>query len=125
MRIQRGAKYRMSDGLTHKVTSVYVKTSALCRLKSRALRNGVWFRVIRRIDRALLNACINVAQSITNPSLVASILAVTRKIEESLETRAARYIREVGFSLASKLGALAQSLGNKDAWALIGVSLSI
>lgn len=87
----------------------------LVRLKSRAIRAGVWFKVLTRIDRVLVDLTVKVAQRVRSPSLARSILTVTRKLEDLLEGKLVRVMREFGFPLAAKLGVFAQKWGNKDA----------
>ena len=86
----------------------------LIKLKHKAIRAGVWFRALPRIDRVLVDLTIKVAQNIRSCSLARSVLSVARKLEGFLEGKVARAIREFGFSLASKLGVLAQGWGNKN-----------
>lgn len=91
----------------------------LLKLKLKAMRAGVWFRALPRIDRVLVDLTIKVAQCIRSPSLASSILSVARKVEDLLESRFARAVREIGFSLTCRLSLLAQKWGNKAArsWA--------
>ena len=100
-------------------TSGFIGKEQLLKLKLKAMRAGVWFRALPRIDRVLVDLTIRVAQCIRSPSLASSILSVARKVEELLESRFARAVREIGFSLTFKLSSLAQKWGNKTAgsWA--------
>jgi hypothetical protein len=95
----------------------FLEKDQLIKLKLKAMRAGVWFRGLPRIDRVLVDLTIKVAHRVRSVSLAESILSVTRKLEGLLESRVSRAIREVGFPLASKLGMLARKLGHKDAWA--------
>jgi hypothetical protein len=89
----------------------------LVKIKLRAIRAGIWYRALRRIDRVIVDLTINVAHSVRSVSLASCILSVTRKLEGLLESRVDRAVREVGFPLARKLSAVAQGLGNVGAWA--------
>ncbi len=100
--------------------SKFIGKEQLLKLKLKAMRAGVWFRALPRIDRVLVDLTIKVAQSIRSPSLASSILSVARKLEGLLETKFARAIREVGFPLACKLSMLARKWGNWKAWAWAG-----
>ena len=95
----------------------FLEKGQLIKLKRRAVRAGVWFRALPRIDRVLVDLTIKVARSIRSVSLAENILSVARKLEGLLEGRVSRAIREVGFPLACKLGMLAQRLGHRGAWA--------
>lgn len=91
----------------------------LIKLKLKAMRAGVWFRALRRIDRVLVDLTIKVARCIRSSILANCILSITGKLEALLESKLARAIRNIGFPLACKLSLLAQKWGNEGAqeWA--------
>ena len=99
-------------------TSEFVDRVQLVKLKLKAILAGVWFKALTRIDRVLVDLTMKVTQRVRSPSLTRSILSVTRKLEDLLEGRIVRVMREFGFPLASKLSVFAQKWGNKDseAW---------
>jgi hypothetical protein len=96
-------------------TSGFLGKTQLVKIKLKAIRAGVWFRALSRIDRVLVDLTIRVAQTIRSPSLAKCILSVTRKLEGLLESKLARAIKEIGFPLACKLSLFAQKWGNRDA----------
>lgn len=91
----------------------------LVKLRLRAMRAGVWFRVLRRIDRVLVDLTIRVADNVRSVILARSIFALARKLEGIMESRVSRALREIGFPLAQKLSLTAQKWGNASAesWA--------
>jgi hypothetical protein len=97
----------------------FLQKAQLVKLKTRAIRAGVWFKALPRIDRVLVDLTIMVADCIRSPHLVSSILSVAGKLEGLLESNLKRAIREFGLPIAQKLGLLAQKLGNITAkgWA--------
>jgi len=97
----------------------FLDKTQLLKLKLKAMRAGVWYRTLRRIDRVLIDLTIKVAGTIRSPSLAKSILSIAGKLEGALETKLARTIREIGFSIASKLSLFAKKWGNQTAkeWA--------
>jgi len=80
---------------------------------------GAWFRGLSRIDRALLDLTIVVADNVRSAFLAQRILLVARKLEGFLESRFTREVVEVGLPLARKLSLIAQQWGNMSAseWA--------
>ncbi len=90
----------------------FLNKKQLVKLRLKALRAGVWFKALPRIDRALVDLTIEVASSIRSTTLAKSILAVTRKLEVLLESRLLRAFRGVAFQLAQKLSLVAQKWGN-------------
>mgnify|MGYP005846529017 CR=1 FL=1 len=109
----------MSDTTPQKHAFCFLNKEQLVKLRQKAIRAGVWFRALQRIDRALVDLTIRVASSIRSPFLAKSILSVTRKLEECLESKFLRAVREIGFPLTQKLSLFAQQWGNKTAknWA--------
>jgi len=81
-------------------------------LKLKARRSGIWFKVLSRLDRKLLDLTIKVADKVRSPRLMRELLAVARKVESALESRFSKAIYETGFPLAHKLGLLAKKWGN-------------
>jgi hypothetical protein len=97
----------------------FLSKAQLVRLRLRAVRAGVWFRALSRIDRVLVDLTIRVASSVRSVTLARNLLAVTKKLEGLLENRLLRAFRQVGVRLAQKLSLLAQKWGNTSArnWA--------
>jgi hypothetical protein len=91
----------------------------LLKLRTKAMRVGAWFRGLSRIDRALVDLTIKVADSVRSSFLAQRLLVVTRKLEGFLEGRFSRMVVEVGLPLARRLSNIAQEWGNKgaSAWA--------
>jgi hypothetical protein len=101
------------------IASSYLNKTQLMKLRLKAVRAGVWFRALPRIDRVLVDLTIKVASSIRSFTLAKSLLAVIRKLEGFLESSLSRALREVGLPLAQKLSLTAQKWGNPSArnWA--------
>src|SRR3989337_1274425 len=97
----------------------FLEKTQLVKLKMKAMRAGVWFRALPRIDRVLVDLTIMVADNIRSPHLARCILAITGKLEYALESKLRRAVREFGLAIALKLCVFAQRWGNKAAqgWA--------
>ena len=100
-------------------TFSFLNKTQLVKLRLKAIRAGVWFRALPRIDRVLIDLTIKVASSIRSATLARNILAVTKKLEGLLENRLLRAFRGVALQLAQKLSIAAQKWGNASAkrWA--------
>ncbi len=96
----------------HYISSRLLDKKLLWKLKLKAMRAGVWFRSLPRIDRALFDLSLNVDVKFRSPLLNKSILSIKSKLEEFLESKISHVMRECGFSLASKLSLIAQKWGN-------------
>ena len=102
-----------------KKTFCFLNKKHLVKLRLKALRAGVWFRALPRIDRALIDLTIKVASSVRSTTLAKNILVVTRKLEGLLESSLLRAFRGFALQLAKKLSLVAQKWGNMCAknWA--------
>ena len=100
-------------------TFSFIEKKQLIKFKCKAIRAGVWFKALTRIDRVLIDLAIKVTQSIRSPSLAKCIVSITRKLEGLLENRLERAMKEIGFPLARKLSLFAMKWGNRRAqeWA--------
>jgi hypothetical protein len=97
------------------IASSFLTKARLVKLRLKAMRAGVWFRALPRIDRVLVDLTIKVASSVRSFTLARNLLAVIRKLEGLLESSLSRAFREVGFPLAQKLSLAAQKWGNVSA----------
>jgi hypothetical protein len=99
--------------------SNFLNKKQLVKLRLKAMRAGVWFRALPRIDRVLLDLTIKVVSNVRSVTLAKNIFVVVRKLEEFLENSLLRAWREVGFPLALRLSVVAQKWGNTSAesWA--------
>ena len=97
----------MNDG-----SSSFLNRTQLIKLKHRAMRAGVWYKALPRIDRVLVDLTIKVAENIRSISLAKSICTVVGKLEGLLESSVLKSLRLVGSQLAEKISTLAQKWGN-------------
>ena len=92
----------------------------LARMKTRAMRRGVWFRVLNRLERASVDLTIKVVEKVQSSLLSKLLGAIIMKLSKALESKVARMMREVGSDLAQKVSLIAQTWGNRSAvrWAV-------
>ena len=97
----------------------FLNKKQLLNLKTKAMRSGVWFKALQRIDRVLLDLTIKVVDNIRSAKLAKSILVITRKLENAMQSSFSSHLREIGLPLAQKIAFTAQKLGNISAgdWA--------
>ena len=95
--------------------SSFLNKAHLIKLRLKAMRAGVWFRALPRIDRVLVDLTIKVTNNVRSITLAKNILVVVRKLERSLESSLLRAFREVGLPLAQELSLVAQTWGNLSA----------
>jgi hypothetical protein len=105
----------MPKTVLQEIASGFLNKARLVKLRFKAVRAGVWFRALPRIDRVLVDLTINVASNVRSLTLAENLLTVIRKLEGLLESSLSRAFREVGFPLAQKLSLMAQKWGNSSA----------
>ena len=105
----------MPENMLHDKNSGFLEKAQLLKLKLKAMRSGVWFRVLPRIDRVLIDLTIRVAGSVRSFTLAKSILTIIRKLESIMESRFLRSVKEIGIPIARRLGLVAQRWGNGSA----------
>ncbi len=105
----------MVESVVHDADSGFLGKAQLLKLRLKAMRAGVWFRALPRIDRVLVDLTIRVAGNVRSFILAENLLSVVRKLEGVMESRFLRAVREVGFPVARRLGSIAQKWGNHAA----------
>jgi hypothetical protein len=81
----------------------FLEKTQLMKPEKRALRAHLRFRALPRIDRVLIDLTVKVADSIRSTHLANCILAIAEKLENSMENKLSRAIREIGLAIAHKL----------------------
>lgn len=91
----------------------------LIKLRVKAIRAGLWFRALPKIDRVLVDLTIKVTENIRSAHFTRSIFAVVGKLDGLLESKVLKSLRLIGRPLAEKISLNAQKLGNTSAksWA--------
>lgn len=100
-------------------TSDSISINQIIASKKIALRRRVWFRVLSRVERGILDLTTKYVVRIRSTKLANVVSAILSKLEVAVESMVDRLVRTVGFSLAQKISDLAKCLGNRLAsgWA--------
>jgi hypothetical protein len=109
-------------GLGEKMTgwnSALLSRSELVKLRAKARRRGVWFRMLSRVERGLIDLSIRVVEKVRSLVLARSLISVVEKLLDAMESEVARLMRTVGRQLAQKLSEIVQGWGYASArlWA--------
>jgi hypothetical protein len=91
----------------------------LIRMRAKAIRRGVWFRMLTRSERAQIDLTVRVVNKIRSLLLARVLASLVKKLLEAMESMVGRMRRVVGSPLAEKLSQIAQNWGNASAtrWA--------
>ena len=109
----------MCETIYENIVFRFIGKTELVKLRKRALRSGVWFKVLHRIDRVLIDLTIKVANTIRSARLAKSIFTLVGKLEGVMESGLSRAKREIVFSLAQKFSLMTRRWDNASAksWA--------
>ena len=96
-----------------------ISVGRLVEVKRVALRRGVWFRALDRVERGVLDLIIRCVDRIRSAMLAKVVMAILIKLKLAMESMVERMVRVVGRSLAQKVSRIAVSWGNRSAskWA--------
>ena len=81
-----------------------------------ALRRGIWFRALSRIERGVLDLTVRYVGVIRSATLANVVTAILNKLKLAIVSKVDRLVKTVGFSLARKVSVLAQGWGNRSAF---------
>jgi hypothetical protein len=93
----------------------FFNKNQLMNLKKKAMRSGVWFKALNRIDRVLFDLTIKVVDNIRSTKLAKSMLMVTIMLENAMKGSFLIHLGEIGFPLVQRISLAAQKLGNISA----------
>ncbi len=92
-----------------------LETDYLLKLRSRALRNKVWFKCLNRIERALLSLVPRCVKKVKSPTLMCILTQILAKIHSALKNPFEELRSQAAKSLTYKIVPIARSWGNRDA----------
>jgi hypothetical protein len=85
-------------------------------LKTRSLRRRVWYRVLDRIERGLVDLTIRWVDKIRNRTMTSVLLRILGKLAQAMQQGMARVLI-LGRELALRASSLAVEWGYRDAYA--------
>ena len=113
--------YSMRDaGLTVKRNlSGFPSVGGLAEAKRLALRRGVWFKVLDRVERGIIDLTVGYVVCIKSGKLAKVVTAIMEKLQSAAVSIVDKLTRTVGLPLARKISDTAVSWGNRLAsmWA--------
>lgn len=99
--------------MTHLLTR-----QSLARVKTRALRQRVWFKTLSRVERAIMDLTIKCVERVQSKILTKTILAIVKKMLKTFEESFMRRAERAGYKIAQKLCTIGERWGNNEcsAW---------
>jgi len=92
-----------------------LKRGRLVNMRAKAIRRGLWFRVLTMAERAYIELTIKVLKKVRSNFLAKVLTPIVRRLLNALESKVAFDMRKVGHLLAKKFSRIAQSWGNVSA----------
>lgn len=90
-------------------------TSNLANLRKRALRKGLWFRVLNGIERGIVDLTIKLAKEPKSRQLLATLDSIVRKLADAIRLGFLYIAETIGKPIAEQRVRAALSWGNKGA----------
>ncbi|TET18879.1 hypothetical protein E3J74_08860 [Candidatus Bathyarchaeota archaeon] len=87
----------------------------LMRIKTRALRRRVWFKVTSRLERGIIDLTIRCVERVRSLVLAGILSEIIRKIVRTLENGFLEMVNRVGGTIAEKVCGIAERWGNENA----------
>jgi len=83
------------------------------------MRLGIWFRVLSRAERALIDLTLRIVKRVRSFVLAKALASAVKKLLDAMESRVVSLMWTVGTDLAKKVSGLAVRWGNCEAlkWA--------
>jgi hypothetical protein len=89
-----------------------LSVSMLALSKKLALRRGVWFRLLSRVERGLIDLTVQCVDKIKSGKLAKVVTAIMDKLKFAMESTMDKLVRTAGLPLARKVSNTAVSWGN-------------
>ena len=84
----------------------------LTNIKKVALRRGIWFRSLSRVERGIIDLTVRYVDNVKSSKLAKVLTAIMNKLESAMENKVDRLVRVVGLPLARKISVIAVGWGN-------------
>jgi len=87
----------------------------LARLRTRAMREGIWFRLLSRTERAIIDITIRSVEFPRGDKLIGTLNLIVSRIMKGLKPSPRELAKTIGIRLATRIAELASSWGHHDA----------
>ena len=91
----------------------FASVGMLAQAKRSALRRGLWFRTLNRVERAVIDLTLKCVDTIKSGKLAKVVTAIIQKLRSAMEGTVEKMVRAVGLPLTRKVSDIAVSWGNR------------
>lgn len=85
------------------------------KIRSKALRNRVWYKTLSKAERAIVDLTIRCVEKVRSPILTKTISRILRRIMNTLSEGFLDKASKVGRNIAKRLCTIGEAWGNKNA----------
>jgi hypothetical protein len=109
----------MREGKAVKDIVTSLSIAKLTQTKKHALRRGIWFKALNRIERGIIDLTVKYVDNIKSAKLAKVLTAIFVKLQTTTESMIDRLVRTIGLTLTQKISNIAVSWGYHSAtlWA--------
>jgi len=92
----------------------------LVNLRAKAIRRGIWFKVLSKTERACIELTIKIVDKVRSHFLAQVLASIIRKLLGAMKSRIVQAMEEIGCPIAQKLSQIALNWGNISATLWMG-----
>jgi hypothetical protein len=95
----------MTDGHleANLLSGVSISVARLADAKKSALRRGVWFRSLSRLERGIIDLTVRYVDRIKSTKLAKVVTAIIGKLQYAMESSLDKLVRTINLPLARKI----------------------
>ena len=113
--VSRAFETILREGFQSVQKQITITRGKLVNLRAKAIRRGIWFRVLSKTERACIELTIRIVDKVRSRLLAKVLASIIRKLLGAMKSRIVRAMEEIGCSVARKLSRIALSWGNISA----------
>jgi hypothetical protein len=103
---------RVKELADNRKLNTFPSVNILFQTKKLALRRGIWFKILNRVERGIIDLTVKCVDDIRSVRLAKLVTAIIDKLHSALESTVDRLVRTIGLPLARKISNIANKWGN-------------
>jgi hypothetical protein len=117
MRMDMNVYFMRDEGLSaERNLNGFPSVGRLAEAKKLALRRRIWFKVLDRVERGIIDLTVRYVACIKSGKLAKLVTAIVEKLQLAAENSVERLVRSIGLPLARKISEIAVKWGNRLAF---------
>ena len=112
--VNRALEAALCKGFQSIQNQITITRCKLVNLRAKAIRRGIWFKVLSKTERACIGLTIKIVDRVRSHLLAKVLTSFIKKLLGAMKSRIVRAM-EIGCSVARKLSRIAMNWGNISA----------